>query len=156
MLPVQVMVDTAPMCSMHVCKRTENRRWKVAYLNHRNDMNSSRFLAICRYSQLWQSMGYNQVMSIRPPMTSIMFPTYGKKLAGRHAKQLLQMLQEQQKEDQPLLIHIFRYANPYTSCITQAHVFRCPAVDAYHMEVVKASALLLHAPAIRKATLAMA
>jgi hypothetical protein len=48
-------------------------------------------------------------------MTSIMFPVYGKALAGSHAKKLLQMVQQQGMTEGPLLIHIFRYDQVYVS-----------------------------------------
>jgi hypothetical protein len=55
-----------------------------------------------RYKQLWQSLGFHNIVSARPPMSSIMMPAAGQLLAAKFTHRLLQTAQ--QRPNAPILV----------------------------------------------------
>jgi hypothetical protein len=55
-----------------------------------------------RYKQLWQSLGFHNIISARPPMSSIMVPAAGQLLAAKFTHRLLQTAQ--QRPNAPILV----------------------------------------------------
>eukprot|EP00877_Chromochloris_zofingiensis_P011424 jgi/Chrzof1/6535/Cz19g00070.t1 len=58
-----------------------------------------------KYKQLWRCLGYNDVVSVRPPMSAIMFPAVGQLAAAHFVKRVLSAARRRPRA--PVLVHLF-------------------------------------------------